>query len=302
MLNNTTQNNVTVVVANENSNLKEGNTMMNNTMNNEAAVVIAMNKEEVEMKTKDQIRVMLEAVGVEMSNTVFKKTKKAELVAMVEKYLDPSKKVEIVQYPVNPLDDPEVMALDVSDEALLQPVVAPVEEKKEENTMNNKLMKEIAKEIMAQTLTKNKDGEWIIRDYALFYKPTKTDVTDYMVVGKRFWGVISKVIGTVEGEDKKTSDRINEVIDQMESLGMITKVAAERTYVVLNPEDMSQDEKDQLNDLWRTNDIKTEKVDGGKVKVTAVTANGKEVLNQLYPNWSYRATAAQMIDMFNMSR
>ena len=72
----------------------------NTTMNNVAAnnnMIIAMSKEEVEMKTKDEIRTMLEVVGVVMSNTQFKKTKKAELVAMLEQYLDPSKKVEIVE-------------------------------------------------------------------------------------------------------------------------------------------------------------------------------------------------------------
>lgn len=293
MLNNTSFNNVTVVVANENSNLKEDNTMMNNTMNNEATVVIAMTKEEIEMMTKDQIRVALEAVGVEMSNTVFKKTKKAELVSMLEQYLDPSKKVEIVQA--------EVVASVVP---AIVPVVNTVKEETvmvEKNMKYEKLMKAVAKEIIAQTLVL-KDGKMVQRDYALFYKATKTDVTDYMVIGKRLWGVIAKVIGDLYGEKNKTTEYINMTLEQMIAWGMITKVAAERTYATLNPADMSQDEKDQLNDLWRTKDIKTEKTKDGKVKVTAVTDNGKAVLNELYPSWTYRASAEQMNNTYKLSK
>jgi hypothetical protein len=286
-------------VADNNTNNKEDNTMMN----------IAMAVEELKNMKRDELRVVAQTVGIKG----YSRMKKDDLVQALTSFCKPELKVEVVEvettapvvppvgvgYTINPLDDPEVQALDVSDNALMAPTT---EIKKEVVTMNNDLMKEVAKEIMAQTLAKDKNGKWVLQKYALFYKATKTDVTDYMVVGKRLWGVVSKVIGAVEGEDKKTSDRIKEVIDQMESLGMITKVAADRTYAVLNPDDMSQDEKDQLNNLWRTNDIKTEKVEGGKVKATAVTANGKEVLNQLYPTYSYRATADQMNAMFRLSR
>lgn len=295
MLNNTSFNNVTVVVANENSNLKEDKNMMNNTMNNEAAVVIAMTKEEIEMMTKDQIRVALEAVGVEMSNNTFKKTKKAELVAMLEQYLDPTKKVEVVQAEVAAPVVPAVgnVVNTVKEETVMV----------EKNMKYEKLMKAVAKEIIAQTLVL-KDGKMVQRDYALFFKPTKTqtECQDYIVMGKRLWGVVSSVIAKVYGEQNKTKENIDQTLDQMVAWDMITKVAAERTYATLNPADMSQDEKDQLNDLWRTKDIKTEKTKDGKVKVTAVTDNGKAVLNELYPSWTYRATVAQMNNIYKLSK
>lgn len=80
-------------------------------INNNAAVatnnnvVVAMTKEEIIMMTKDEIRVALEACGVELSNAMFKRTKKADLVAQLEQYLDPTKKVEIVEAPVNAEDE-----------------------------------------------------------------------------------------------------------------------------------------------------------------------------------------------------
>ena len=60
--------------------------------NNVTVNANAMTKEEISMKTKDQIRVALEAIGVEMSNTQFKKTKKAELLSLYEQ-----KKAEVEQ-------------------------------------------------------------------------------------------------------------------------------------------------------------------------------------------------------------
>lgn len=265
MLNNTTQNNVTVVVANKNSNLKEDTTMkkINNMLEAVCAeakamnVVIAMNKEEVEMKTKDQIREMLEAVGVEMSNTVFKKTKKAELVAMLEQYLDPSKKVEIVQYPINPLDDPEVMALDVSDEALLQPVVSPVvnvvEKKKEETAMVDKkwkdmtieekrnfalldrwntLVKATAREFTLQSLNEeyaNKAaGKNMGNIWRLFYKNTKSVVTkdDYCVLQSRLFAAAGRAITLTYGEENNNEEHVRQLLNVMFFRGYIncTKV------------------------------------------------------------------------------
>lgn len=250
-------------------------------------IVFALTKEEITMKTKNELRIALETVGVEMSNTEFKKTKKADLVAMLEKYLDPSKKVEIVEEPV-------VVAENVN-----------VEEKKEETNMKNaayeKLMKAVAKEIIAQTLVL-KDGKMVIRDYALFYKPTKVECADYMVIGKRLWGVVAKVIGDVYGEQRKTAENIEKTLEQMIAWNIMTKVASERSYAILNPTDMSQDEKDQLNNAWKNKQIKTEKMKDEKVKVTAINDDGKTLLNQLYPCWTYRATAEQMRNTYNLSK
>lgn len=251
-------------------------------------VVIAMSKEEVEMMTKDQIRVALEAVDVELSNTEFKKTKKAELIAMLEEYLDPSKKVEVVEKPVvkevgTPYEYRRGEANSKVDEELI------------------KFLKAISGEIMSQTLQRNANGELVLREFALFYKATKSDCKEYMTLGKRLWGVVSKVVGNLYGEANKTSKVIQRAIDKMVECGLITKVASERTYVTLSPATMSQDEKDQLNDLWRTKDIKTEKVKD-MVKATAITDNGKAVLNEMYPNFMYTATSEQMNTMFRLSK
>ena len=73
-------------------------------------------KEEVKM-TKEMIRAELEKKGIVISNTEFKATKKAELEArLTEK--------ENSGYPVNPLDDPEIQKMDVSDNSLLKPIDA----------------------------------------------------------------------------------------------------------------------------------------------------------------------------------
>lgn len=315
MNNNTTINNVTV---NATVNNKEENNMMN----------LACTAEELKGMKRDVLRTAAQAVGIKG----YSRMKKDDLVQALVPFCKPELKVDIVEaettapmvppvgkYTVNPLDDPEVMALDVSDEALLQPVVETVNtvEVKEEVVMNNeygkfeKLMKAVAREIMFQTLPskngqlivqKDENGDLVLLKYALFYRATKSvGVTDYMVVGKRLWGVVAKVIGEVYGEKNKIADYIQQTLDKMVEFGMVTKVASERTYATLNPATMSQDEKDQLNDLWRTKDIKTEKVED-KIKVTALTDNGKAVLNQLYPNYSYRATAAQMNKLYALSK
>lgn len=218
-------------------------------------VVIAMSKEEVEMKTKDQIRVMLETVGVVMSNTQFKKTKKAELVAMLEKYLDPSKKVEIVveevpnKYPINPLDDPEVQDLDVSDEALLPAIeVAPtVEEKVEEKKSVyleakwDKLVKAVAAEYVKQSL----GVKW-----ALFYKNTKATATkaEYLVKTKKLWGATSKVIKNLYGEKNCNEDTIQQTLNAMVVRGYLNfqKVQGKSgVNVIFNAS------ADQMNAMWK---------------------------------------------------
>lgn len=278
------------------------NATVNTTTMEEKNMMNITIEELVGMK-RDELR----KVAKEYSIKRYSKMTKDELLSVLSLYF----KAPTSGYAINPLDDPEVQALDVSDEALLdavvEPVVPVVEEKKEETIMvvkndaYEKLMKVIAKEIIAQTLT-TKNGKLVVRDYALFYKPTKVECADYMVMGKRLWGVVSSVIAKVYGEQNKTKENIDKTLEQMIAWGMITKVATERTYATLNPADMTQDEKDQLNNAWRNKQIKTEKTKDGKVKVTAINENGKTLLNQLYPSWTYSATAEQMNNTYKLSK
>lgn len=202
----------------------------NTTMNNVAAnnnMIIAMNKEEVEMKTKDQIRVMLETVGVVMSNTQFKKTKKAELVAMLEQYLDPSKKVEIVE---------------------VKDSVEEANEKKEvsmkEKYMDakwDKLVKAVAAEYVKQSL----GVKW-----ALFYKNTKATATkaEYLVKTKKLWGATSKVIKNLYGEKNCNEDTIQQTLNAMVIRGYLNfqKVHGKNgTNVIFNAS------ADQMNAMWK---------------------------------------------------
>lgn len=203
------------------------NTTMNNvTANN--TIVIAMNKEEVEMKTKDQIRVMLETVGVEMSNTVFKKTKKAELVAMLEQYLDPSKKVEIVE------------ANDSVEEVNENKEVSDMQ-KKYMDAKWDKLVKAVAAEYVKQSL----GVKW-----ALFYKNTKSTTTkaEYMVKTKKLWGATSKVIKALYGEKNCNADTIQQTLNAMVVRGYLNfqKVEGEKgTNIVFNAT------SDQMNAMWK---------------------------------------------------
>ena len=237
---------------------------MTNTTNNNATVnatVIAMTKEEVAMKTKNELRVALEAVGVEMTSTTFKRTKKAELVSLLEKYLDPSKKVDIVveevpnKYPINPLDDPEVQDMDVSDEALLPAIeTAPVveekvTEKKEVSDMKekymdakwDKLVKAVATEYVKQSL----GVKW-----ALFYKNTKSTTTkaEYLVKTKKLWGATSKVIKNLYGEKNCNEDTIQQTLNAMVARGYLNfqKVQGKSgTNVIFNAT------ADQMNAMWK---------------------------------------------------
>lgn len=203
------------------------NTTMNNvTANN--TIVIAMNKEEVEMKTKDQIREMLETVGVEMSNTVFKKTKKAELVAMLEKYLDPSKKVEIVE------------AKDSVEEVNENKEVSDMQ-KKYMDAKWDKLVKAVAAEYVKQSL----GVKW-----ALFYKNTKATATkaEYLVKTKKLWGATSKVIKNLYGEKNCNEDTIQQTLNAMVVRGYLNfqKVQGKNgTNVIFNAT------ADQMNAMWK---------------------------------------------------
>lgn len=203
------------------------NTTMNNvTANN--TIVIAMNKEEVEMKTKDQIREMLETVGVEMSNTVFKKTKKAELIAMLEKYLDPSKKVEIVE------------AKDSVEEVNENKEVSDMQ-KKYMDAKWDKLVKAVAAEYVKQSL----GVKW-----ALFYKNTKATATkaEYLVKTKKLWGATSKVIKNLYGEKNCNEDTIQQTLNAMVVRGYLNfqKVQGKNgTNVIFNAT------ADQMNAMWK---------------------------------------------------
>lgn len=175
----------------------------NTTMNNVAAnnnMVIAMNKEEVEMKTKDQIRVMLETVGVEMSNTQFKKTKKAELVAMLEQYLDPSKKVKIVE---------------------VKDSVEKANENKEvsmkEKYMDAKWDK-LVNAVVAEYVKQSVGVKW-----ALFYRNTKSTVTTskYLVKTNKLWGATSKVIKSLYGEKNCNEDNIKQTLNALVIRGFL---------------------------------------------------------------------------------
>jgi uncharacterized protein (DUF2164 family) len=247
----------------------EGETMRTATNNNTQvnnAVVIAMTKEEITMMTKNELRVALEAVGVEMNSTTFKRTKKAELVSLLEKYLDPSKKVDIVvdeipesaKYPINPLDDPEVQDMDVSDEALLPAIeTAPVveekvtekTEKKEVSDMKqkyldakwDKLVKAVATEYVKQCL----GVKW-----ALFYKNTKATATkaEYLVKTKKLWGATSKVIKNLYGEQNCNEGTIQQTLNAMVVRGYLNyqKVQGNNgVNIIFNAT------ADQMNAMWK---------------------------------------------------
>lgn len=227
----------------------------------QANVVVAMTKEEITMKTKNELRVALEAVGVEMTSTTFKRTKKAELVSLLEKYLDPSKKVDIVveeasnKYSLNPLDDPEVQDMDVSDEALLPAIeTAPVveekvTEKKEVSDMKEKYMDakwdKLVKAVAAEYVQQSLGVKW-----ALFYKNTKSTTTkaEYMVKTKKLWGATSKVIKNLYGEQNCNADTIQQTLNAMVVRGYLNyqKVQGNTgTNIIFNAS------AEQMNAMWK---------------------------------------------------
>lgn len=266
---NTTINNTNATV--NNNTTKEEIIMKNNTTTTNTTIN-TITKEDIAMMTKDILREKLLGFGKKYSNTEFKKTKRAALVEELEKYLNSTEE-------------------------------EPVVEAQKEISMGTyeKLLKTVAKEIINQTLVM-KNGKLVIRDYALFYKATKTDSQNYLVVGKRLWGVVSKAITDLYGEKFKTKENIQKTLDKMVEFNLITLVENERNFVLLTPSDLSQDEKDQLNDAWRKKLVTTEKGKDGRVKVSAANEAGKTFLNQMYPCWTYQATAAQMNYMFNLSK
>jgi hypothetical protein len=199
-------------------------TANNNTQVN--AVVVAMSKEEITMMTKNELRVALEAVGVEMNSTTFKRTKKAELVAMLEKYLDPSKKVEIVE---------------ASDTV--------VEEKKEASDMKKKYMDakwdKLVKAVAAEYVKQSLGVKW-----ALFYKNTKATATkaEYLVKTKKLWGATSKVIKNLYGEKNCNENTIQQTLNAMVVRGYLNfqKVQGNNgVNVIFNAT------ADQMNAMWK---------------------------------------------------
>jgi uncharacterized protein (DUF2164 family) len=228
-----TTNTKNVTINNTNTTNMEETTMKNQnnanvTTNNN--VVVAMTKEEIVMMTKDQIRVALEACGVEMSNNEFKKTKKAELVAMLEQYCDPTKKVEIVEAPV---------------------VETVTEEKKEENVMADKmkqymdskwdkLVKAVAKEYVDQSLNTK---------FALFYKNQKSTLkAEYLVKSSRLWGATSKAIKALYGEKNCSEDTIRQTLNAMVVRGYLNyqKVQGEKGVNVIFNATAAQ-----MNAMWK---------------------------------------------------
>lgn len=234
--------------------------MTTTTTNNNAtvnAIVIAMSKEEVEMKTKDQIREMLETVGVEMSNTVFKKTKKAELVAMLEKYLDPSKKVEIVEAPV---------------------VEEKVTEKKEVSDMKKKDLayNDAAWDVVVYALAKeyvrqSRDQRYVYENvskklgnsdvWKLFYKNTKSSIVPedaYMVLEARLVGATCKVIKDNGGNPmtkryvrgiSKALDDLHHCLNAMVVRGYLSYVKVKGTKNEVNTVFYATAE--QMNAMWK---------------------------------------------------
>ena len=168
------------------------NTINNVTINaaSNNTVVTALTKEEITMKTKEELRVALEMVGVEMSNTQFKKTKKADLIAMLEQHNDVSKRVEVKKV------EGTEMKNDYSE------------------TKWDKLVKAVAAEYVAQSL----NVKW-----ALFYKNTKSTTTkdDYLVKTKKLWGATSKVIKKMYGEKNCNVNNIQQTLEAMIARGYL---------------------------------------------------------------------------------
>lgn len=185
----------------------------------------------------------------------------------------------------------------------------------------NDLLKDIAFRVLSDTLLTAKDGSIIIRkdkngkvvlkNGALFFRPTKVEVESgtYMVVTKRLWAVLKDVCVKFCQEhdeiaditDDMTKNVIESAIDLMIKNDILTAIKVERNYIKLSPENMEQNEKDVLNALWKKGGVKTQKLSGkdeGKILTTALNDEGKKVLNELYPCYSYRATSKQMNNMF----
>ena len=256
------------------------------------ATVSVEKKEEIKM-TREMIREALRKNGIEMSNKEFKATKKDQLMEML---------LDVEQS--NGLEEKEEETMVVEEK---NDVTVVVEDKW------NKLMKAVSLKAMLQTVPHDKDnkpvinigkdGKVVLLNYSLFYRATeRTDVKDLMVVGKRLWGVVGKVIEEVYGKNHTTSENIQKTIDKMIELNLIHKVVENRTYVTVSATGLPETTKNTFNNLYSSKDIKVEKEKDGRVKVIAVTDNGRKAINTLYPNFSYRASARELTNMYNLSR
>jgi len=192
----------------------------------------------------------------------------------------------------------------------------------------NALLKALSFRIISDTLPvdkdgyiinrKDKDGKIILKSggKALFYRPTKVEVEEgtYMVVTKRLWGVLRDETtkfcekhDDLENVTEETAKQtIESAIDLLIKNDLLTAVQQERNWIKLDPKTMKQEEKDTLNALWKEGKISTKKLTGkdeGKILTSCeingkVNEDGKKALNELYPCYSYRATATQMNNMF----
>ena len=278
------------------------NTNLNNTATSfSASQLRTINKEELVMRREElaakkvaDLRVDAKAMGIKGIS----KMKKEDLINSIVFFEELKRKEEEQSSKV--------------DEAKVAATTVP--SKKD-------LLKDIAFRVLSDTLLTAKDGSIIIRkdkngkvvlkNGALFFRPTKVEVEEgtYMVVTKRLWAVLKDVCVKFCQEHDEIADITDDVtkkviesaIDLMIKNDILTAVKAERNYIKLNPKTMEQEEKDVLNALWKKGGVKTQKLSGkdeGKILTTALNDEGKKVLNELYPCYSYRATAKQMNNMF----
>lgn len=171
-------------------------TMMNTT---NVTVNVATNKEEINMKemTKADIRVALEACGITMSDTAFRKTKKAELLAQLEQYLVEEKE-----------DTVSVGDLEITKDnapAFEEPVV----EKKEETVVDEKARN---RRLLLNLLC----YRWVAES-RLFYKSNKyrEEGGDFYFIAsrKRQLGVTCKVLKDLGWTaNPVTLDRVAEIL------------------------------------------------------------------------------------------
>ena len=212
MTQNTTLNNATVAATTTNK--KEEKVMMNGNM------ALAFGVAEMKEMKVDALKMAAKVFKIKG----YSKMKKDALIAALAPYCDESMKVEIVErkYPINPLDDPEVMAVDVSDEALLQPITpTPVVEVpvgdlsitkdtmevKEDSNMDDNKKKEKNRVALALVVA------WVYQsthsvtndNRVLFYIPTKrVDLKGVKIASrKRLSKVTGDLLGWMYGKELK---------------------------------------------------------------------------------------------------
>lgn len=174
-------------------NKKNTNVATNNT---------ATNKEEIVMRelTKNDIRMMLEVAGVTMTNAQFKKTKKDELLSLLEEHIEPAEEI-IVEEDTVSVGDLEITKDNAP--AFEEPVV---EEKKEDNAkMRNR-------RLLLNLLC----YRWVAES-RLFFKSNKYKEKggDYFFIAsrKRQLGVTCKVLKDLGWQaNPATLDRVAEIL------------------------------------------------------------------------------------------